>query len=145
MHHTENPVCIIWGPWVHMVQKTDLCVCVCARQHTITTHSQHVSVWAVRRTSRFLPHRGGFAQCSATKDAIMATCLAVAVSSVPADRWPDGSLSLTSHPCLRPCRFCFIPNHPTTTINLPRSFLLSYSIEALGCTFIPLALNCGTR
>lgn len=137
MHHTEKPVCIV----LQTGSRKQTCVC-CARQHAITTHSQHVvsSICVGSEENVSAPAaQGGFAQCSATKDAIMVTCLAVAVSSVPADRWPDGSLSLTSHPCLPPCRFCFIPNHATTTtINLPRSFLLSSSIKALGCTYIPL-------
>lgn len=51
----------------------------------------------------------------------MASSLAVAVSSVPADRWPDSLLWLTSHPFLPPCHsatFLIAPLcsvHPRTT------------------------------
>lgn len=98
-----------------------------ARQHTITTHSQHVvsSICVGSEENVSVPAtQRGFTQCSATKDAIMATCLAVAVSSVPADRWPDGSLSLTSHPCLRPCRFVLFPITPPPPLTYQGPFVV---------------------
>ena len=49
-----------------------------------------------------IPVTEELAQCSATKDSIMASCPAVAVSSVPAGRWSDSLLSLTSHPSPSP-------------------------------------------
>lgn len=58
--------------------------------------------------SQVFSHRG-LVQWSATKDQIMASSLAVAVSAVPADRGPDSLLCRTGCPFLPPCHsFTFL-------------------------------------